>query len=119
MKSTKTNRRGATLLEVMVPVGIVGILAAVVGLGACSALTSTVAGDQIKADAEKSLRSTAADLGLKVDGVSCGSRTNEKGMVHCTLNSGGKMIPFTCIGKFKAGDGCKMQTITGADATSQ
>lgn len=103
----RRNQRGMSLAELMIVVAILAIIVAG-AVGGCAAIMS---GDDVKKDAEKNARQTATELGIKVDGVSCGDRANSKGQVYCSVNSGGKIIPFSCIGKYKFGNGCKMQTV--------
>lgn len=108
-------QRGMTLFELMIVIVVLAVIVLGVGAG-CSLIFS---GDSVKEDAEQSARKYAAEMNIKVDGVSCGNRANSKGQVYCSLNSGGKIIPLSCIGRYKVGSGCMPRTVTAPEAETQ
>ncbi len=108
-------RRGMTLVELMIAVAIVVVVAAV-AIGGCAAMMS---GDDVKRDAEREARQYAQEMNIKVDGLSCGDRANQKGQVYCSVRSGSNTISLSCIGKYKLGHGCRQVTAVAPGAEPQ
>lgn len=111
MNKKHSYRRGMSIIELMISVAIIATIGAAL-LFSCTRLMS---GDDVKKDAEKSARQYAAEMNIKVDGLSCGSRGNSNGQVYCSINSGGKVLPISCIGRYKIGNGCVPRVVTASD----
>jgi hypothetical protein len=107
-KIRRANQRGLSLVELMIIIAVFAALA--------FGFTMLASGDSVKSDAETSARQWAQEMGIKVDGVSCGNRGNSKGQVYCTVNSGGTLTPLSCIGRYKIGSGCVPRVVTAPNA---
>jgi len=100
--------RGFTLIELMIVVGIVGVLGVLVLYGIRRYLAS-----DSQASAEESARIWASKMGYELQGSPvCVERdTDGDGYVSCTLNVKGQAQPMAldCAARWSGNSGCRIQ----------
>lgn len=104
----KRKQRGMTLMELMILIGILGVVVSVGFVGCRAALT----GDSVEKGAEAEARLWASKLKLPIDGISCANIASRKGLVGCTVRSGSTVYQLECIGRYYNGHGCREQKLS-------
>lgn len=101
----RARRRGMTLAELMIVIGILGVASALVVWGCVSA----TAGEKQKLAAEAEVHTWAKALHLELEGVDCADIDSDgDGYVSCSVSVKGQAVQdIECRGAWSRGHGCR------------